>query len=299
MAKRPYRKPALSYTEQIEKLRSRGMAIANDEVARFYLQHINYYRLSAYWRLFEADHDEHRFLQGTTFEDVLKLYSFDRQLRLLLLDAIERLEVSIRTQWAFYIGKLRGPHGYLDQGMARNSVHLSNDIADLKKEVARSHEVFIDHFSDSYQEELPPIWVVSEVISMGLLARFYANLDHQRMRRLIAGAYGLSDSMLESWLHHLSALRNLCAHHARLWKRQFHSVPIAPRTKPIELQGAFVSRNSIYNSLVLLLYLVKQVSRNRRWHSRLKALLISNQRWLADTGFPDRWSQRSIWKNIE
>ncbi|TDT40206.1 Abi-like protein [Halospina denitrificans] len=76
-------KPPKTYDEQIEILRRRGMIIPNPDRACHYLQHMNYYRLTAYWLPFEADHASHRFQPGTRFEDALNLYIFDRELRLL------------------------------------------------------------------------------------------------------------------------------------------------------------------------------------------------------------------------
>jgi len=94
-----YTKPPLSIEQQIELLKSRGLEIPDHEQAAHYLYHLNYYRLSGYMLPFQEG-TEHHFQAGTTFEHVLNLYLFDRKLRLLLMDAIERIEVSVRTPWA-------------------------------------------------------------------------------------------------------------------------------------------------------------------------------------------------------
>lgn len=94
--KHPFTKPSTTYDQQIAILRQRGMHVDDEEVAKFYLQHLNYYRLSAYWLPFEVNHNPHQFHSGTRFKDALNLYVFDRSLRLLVLDAIERIEVSSR-----------------------------------------------------------------------------------------------------------------------------------------------------------------------------------------------------------
>ena len=97
MTKPPFSKPATTHAQQVELLRERGMVFDDFGTAEFYLEHLNYYRLSAYWLPFEADHKTHRFQPNTRFERVLNLYVFDRELRLLVLDAIERVEVSVRS----------------------------------------------------------------------------------------------------------------------------------------------------------------------------------------------------------
>ena len=109
--KRPFNKPPTTYAQQLALLMQRGMCVDDADRAAFYLQHLNYYRLGAYWLPFEADHGSHRFVAGTSFDDVLNLYIFDRELRLLLLDAIERFEVSVRSLWAYHLAHEHGPHG--------------------------------------------------------------------------------------------------------------------------------------------------------------------------------------------
>lgn len=109
-----FAKPATTFDEQIDLLIGRGMEIPDRDRARHYLAHLNYYRLGAYWLPFEADHATHRFRPGTRFEDVVGLYVFDRELRLLVMDAIERLEVSVRTQWAYHLAHAYDPHAHME-----------------------------------------------------------------------------------------------------------------------------------------------------------------------------------------
>ncbi|MDR3450363.1 MAG: Abi family protein [Alphaproteobacteria bacterium] len=297
MTKRPYLKPATTYAEQIRKLRERGMLIADEEAAKIYLQHINYYRLGAYWLPFESDHAGHRFREGARFEDVVNLYVFDRELRLLLLDAIERVEVSARAQWAYRLGHMHGAHAHLDSRLSVRHFHWQKNLDDLRKEVERADEVFIQHLTATYAEDLPPVWAVCEVMSLGLLSRWYANLKPMHTRSLIANVYGLNESVFASWLHHLSVVRNVCAHHSRLWDRDFSRVPPeAPISKPKPLVGEFVSAHKLYNTLTILLHLMDCVSPNHHWRGKLKALLINHVEWLKEMGFPDDWQTRPIWQ---
>lgn len=98
-----FAKPPASIDQQIDLLVQRGMDVPDRQRAAHYLRHLNYYRLRGYWLPFEsgiADNGDHRFQAGTMFEHVLERYVFDRELRLLVMDAIERIEVSVRTHWA-------------------------------------------------------------------------------------------------------------------------------------------------------------------------------------------------------
>jgi len=143
-----FAKPAISIEDQIALLRRRGMMLADEDKAYHYLAHISYYRLRAYWLPFEisAPPDEHRFRPGTRFEDVLAVYVFDRRLRLLVLDAVERVEVAIRAGWAHRMAMEYGPHGYLDQHHYSHIARHAKAIAELSKEFKRSRGSFAEHY---------------------------------------------------------------------------------------------------------------------------------------------------------
>ena len=231
--------------EQIELLRSRGMVIDDQDTARHYLSHLNYYRLSGYWLPFESDHQNHIFRDGTHFKNVLNLYIFDRELRLLVLDAIERIEISLRTQWVYWMAEDYGPHGYLDHQLSQNPRWFQKNLDDLKSEISRSKEVFIEHYQNQYSDpELPPIWAVCEVMSLGLLSRWYKNLRPMSTRSKIAGTYNLDNMILQSFIHHLTEIRNICAHHSRLWNRKFTVIFQLPRN-PLELSKILINKKLV------------------------------------------------------
>jgi abortive infection bacteriophage resistance protein len=296
MTQRPYTKPAKTFAEQVVLLRSRGMEIEDEKEAEFYLSHLNYYRLTAYWLPFEQDLITHQFKCGTTFTQVINLYVFDRELRLLLLDAIERVEVSIRTRWAYELGHRHGAHAYLEEKLAYKPSRWQSNLDSLRDEVRRSKEIFIDHFKKNYVEPLPPVWAVCEVMSLGLLSRWYANLGPMKTRRAIAASYGLDERVLESWLHHLSLIRNVCAHHSRLWNRKFSQMPQLPK-RPIEL-GRQMRPGSmkVFNALVMLIYLMDQISPRHRWRSCVVDLIDKHQIDAAHMGAPEGWREMSLWQ---
>ncbi len=298
--KRPFNKPPLSFEEQVALLQNRGMVIADPDRAAFYLQHLNYYRLAAYWLPFEAEHASHRFRAGTRFEDALNLYIFDRELRLLVLDAIERIEVSVRTQWAYHLAHHHGPHAHLDPTLAYRQDLWRKNLDKLDDEVRRSDEVFIRHLLDTYSEASPPVWAVCEVMSMGLLSRWYNNLGPMSTRRAIAGSYGLDEKTLESWLRHLSLVRNTCAHHSRLWNREFTITPAMPRSKPAGLASQLRQRSrKLYNTLVILLHFMDIIAPQHHWRQRLTALLDSHAIPTNAMDFPADWDSLPIWQEVK
>jgi abortive infection bacteriophage resistance protein len=294
--KNSYTKPALSYEQQIELLKSRGMTIENEELAKFYLKNINYYRLRAYWLSFEEDTKEHNLKTNTSFEDVLNLYVFDRELRLLLLDAIERIEVSVRTAWTYEFSMNYGSHAHLDSSLFENHKYYLDHVSSLIKEVNRSQELFIEHFNKNYKELLPPIWAVSEVMSIGLLSKWISNL-YESDRKVIARRYKLGKNVLASWLKHLTIVRNLSAHHCRLWGKNFKTTPTLISDKNHPLCNQFIpSSRKLYNTFVIILYFMDLIAPNHSWRRRLKEHLLKNPQYLKEMDFPSNWQEQIIWK---
>jgi abortive infection bacteriophage resistance protein len=220
-----YSKPPLSVPDQVALLKQRGMAFADEAAAAQALTHINYYRLRAYWLPFEDgpnEHEPHTFRAGTVFEDVLAHYAFDQRLKLLLLDAIERVEISLRTRWAHELSLRYGSHAYLDGSLFTNAGRHAKCLQSLQDEVTRSHETFIKHYLNTYTTPaLPPIWAVCEVLTLGQLSQWLDNLKRRADRQAIAQALGFDEVVVCAFAHHLATVRNLCAHHSRVWNRRF------------------------------------------------------------------------------
>jgi len=295
-----FEKPPKTFDEQVELLISRGMRIGDLDRTRRYLSHLNYYRLAAYWLPFEQDHPTHRFKSGTDFDLVLQHYIFDRKLRLLVMDAIERIEVSLRTRWAYHLAHSYGPHSLLDQTLFKAAWPHAENINALIETVHNSSEVFIRHF-DNYDETLPPLWVVCEIMTLGQLSKWYANLARRQDRNAVAQAYGLDEANLTSFLHHLTVVRNHCAHHARIWNREFTFLWKLPRKKPPTLHQNFNRDDGrkIYNTLVMLAYLMDTMGPNS-WKKRLNGLFTQHPDVRPRAmGFPQDWRTRPVWQNVE
>ncbi|WP_404418839.1 Abi family protein [Marinospirillum sp.] len=293
-----FNKPATRWEQQVDLLRARGMVIPDAGRALHYLGHINYYRLTGYWLPFEADHATHQFTPGTTFDAVLNLYIFDREFRLLLLDAIERVEVSLRAQWAYHMAHRHGPHAYLDASHASNLKLHARHLAQLEKELSRSEEAFIQHYQEKYQKPVsPPVWAVSEIMSFGMLSRWITQMVPSD-RAALAKTYQMDQGMLKNFARHLTYVRNLCAHHSRVWNRKLTVTMPLPRTKPTGLKDnmSTIRTRNIYNTLVMLVHLLSVISPENHWAERLIALLEKHQIETSKMGFPADWRAMPIWK---
>lgn len=299
---RPFNKPATSIAQQLAHLQAEGMAITDFARAEHWLQHVSYYRLSAYWLPFERPKDTpgSRFLPGTNFDTVTALYEFDRQLRLHLLSAIERIEVAMRGSWAYTLAQRGGPHGYLDAALYSDRRQFHDNLSRLAREVGTSPETYIAHYRDTYDDPaMPPVWMVAEMMSFGQLSRWYSSLDDRALRNAIAKPLGLPETVLVPMLKHLATVRNSCAHHARLWNRGFlirMRLPQKPTALAATLELPGNGPALLYNSLVLVGFLLQHVDPSSNWVTELRALLATHPTGdLTAMGFPTGWETRALW----
>lgn len=295
-----YDKPARTYAEQLEILKSRGLAVGDPTLALHCLEHFNYYRISAYRFPLSIQGNPDRFLPGATFEQLWGLYCFDRQLRLLVTEALKRLEVSVRAHWAYVLGHAHGAQAYEMPAVFMDVRRHTNSLSKLDEELGRSHEVFVSHFQKKYGMSRPPIWAVCEIMSFGLLSRFYENIAKDRDRKAIANAYQLAPDTLKSLLEHSVYVRNLCAHHARLWNRRFTITLALPRHQPQSVVSSLhpAKDRHLYNTLVLLAHVVDIVEPQNHWAHRLLALIRCQTLPVTEhMGFPSDWESRPIWAN--
>lgn len=295
-----YAKPFLTFEQQADLLmKDRGMAADRDVLIR-HLQDVGYYRLSGYWHLYKK-RDSDEFWEGTTFQRVWDTYVFDRQFRLVVLDAVERVEVYMRTQLAYLLAERTGPFGFLDNA---NLPRLSTDryerfMAKCREayERARGGEPFAKHFHGAYGDvhDLPPYWMLANVMDFGMVVTLFRGSPVE-VRQRIAGDLGVSAKVLDSWLVTVNTVRNICAHHGRLWNRVIGNPPMIPKAsewhEPYEVGNA-----KMFGTLTVLSYLLKRVAPDAGWRKRLLDMVLGlSLRNQERMGFADGWRTCPLWK---
>lgn len=294
-----YDKPPTSIDEQIALLVDRGMYVPSAGRAAHYLRHIGYYRLSAYWLPFEhppvtQGQRSHQFLNEISFDDVLDRYVFDRKLRLLCLEALERIEVSIRASWVNALALRHGPHAYLDSAHFKCAYEHAGQVAKAASDMGRSSEVFIEHYRGKYCDPgLPPIWVMAETLSFGALSKWIQSTRETNIQKEVMHHLRLPTvEIVHGVFHNLSQLRNVCAHHTRLWNRRFPKKYPHIRKIPDLLHPETEGEEARYirNHLVMLRYLMLVINPGTSWPQRLCDLLqLQSSGTIAAMRLPDNW----------
>ena len=219
----PFDKPPLSNKDIIRLLSERGMIIDDPKRAEHYLDFISYYRLSVYMLPFQDE--RHSFKKPVSFEKILRLYSFDRRLRLLSMDALERIEVAFRTVIVNCLSEkcgafwLENPDCFHDKNKRNTQASM---LEEIRKQIEQQKTApSLEHYYQTYSApEIPPAWIVFEILPFGCVSRIYENLKRP-YRKAVAEKFGIEESILQSWFHALSVLRNSCAHHSRIWNRKY------------------------------------------------------------------------------
>ena len=220
---------ALSLNDQLQQLKSRGVSVDDDDKATFLLENVSYYRLSGYWYPFlTTPKSSHIFKPDSNFNHAFSIYCFDRELRKLVNSEIEKIEVAIRAKMIYILSHSHGAFWFNNSAIFTNNNHFNNTIGILTTEYNRSQEDFIKAFRLNYIDPLPPSWMLLEIASFGTLSKLFANLRPGRDKRAISQHFGLDENTFESWVHALVYIRNICAHHARLWNKKFHIYPAIP-----------------------------------------------------------------------
>lgn len=335
-----YGKPWKSYEDQLDQLIARGMRVTDRGKALEYLRRIGYYRLSGYWYAFRKrsgkfcvlDKDGRRvnkkksskpledtlalddFKEGATFKNVVDLYVFDKQLRLLAMDALERIEIALRVDISHTLGEI-DPFAYLKPELLHKTFSVTLDertgltkhhqwLGRHAQLITRSKEEFVSHHRDRYGYPLA-IWVACELWDFGTMSTLFGGLREQE-QDAIARKYSIDNGRtFATWLRSMNYLRNVCAHHARLWNRNVIDQPKLPSIREVawvkEVEQDLHAKARCFLLLLIVRHVLQVINPRSTWSERMKRHLQGFARLELDhlglnlrgMGAPDGWE--NIW----
>lgn len=211
------------------------------------------------------------------------------------MDGIERIEVALRTALTYEGAHRHGAFGYANPACFDPRFAHAALMDEIRDAEARSRESFVAHYRAKYRtEKFLPIWMASELLSFGWLSRLYAGSDPHTKRK-IAGRFRVHDPVFVSWLHSLSYVRNVCAHHSRLWNRELAVRPALPRSSAA-WPYAICGPNRLYCILLIIRHCLLQISPGCHWHHRLLQLFDSHPEVdLSAMQCPAEWRRTAPW----
>ena len=294
---RHYTERPLTIDEQIALLKQRGLDFANESKAHHVLSHVSYFRLKSYLTPLTSNKEMWIFKPNATFDTAYRLYKFDSKLRKLIAAELEKVEISIRTQMAYQLAKDYGAFWFVEKDNFTNHDKHTNLLASISAELTRSDDDQILRFKKEYDDDMPPAWMTMEVSSFGTLSMLYSYFKPGHTKREIAKFYGVSDSVFESWLHSIVYVRNICAHHSRLWNRALRIRPLSPRKTAKPFISIATINNRVYYVLSIIQYLMQTINPSSTFSTRLKQLISHFPEVNPSAmGFPKNWEEEPLWR---
>lgn len=324
-----YTKKWLPLEAQVERLAQRGLQVDDPERAVKLLQSIGYYRVTGYLYPFleseeYVDDDDrtktrvlNKYRPGTALHHAESIIDFDRQLRLLVMEGVERIEVAVRMRTGYILGRASAfaheeaacfdgsfTRPITDSRDPRSSKHVQW-LERVKVRRDSSDEQFVSHFRDKYDDHMP-VWALTELLELGHLSTLYRGMLQKDAEEL-AAAFGVpKKKVMISWLASLNYVRNVAAHHARLFNRKLQNAPSRPAAGAIPVLDHLRAPDApkedfgTYNALAIIAYMLRSVEAERSWALRLaelfRAFPASHALSIQSIGVPLEWETLELWK---
>jgi abortive infection bacteriophage resistance protein len=285
--------------EQIGNLKSRGLIIQDEQKAINYLSNIGYFRLSAYfYPLLSVPKEQHIFKPGVDFEMALNIYKFDRKLRMMIFNEIEKIEIAIRTTIVDIISKeLDDVFWITNPQYFMNMQKFNTTLDNIQREIDRSAEDFITHFKTKYSDPQPPAWMIAEIVPLGVLCNVFTNLTSNAIKKKVAQRFGIQHGVFHSWILTLAGLRNMCCHHVRTWNKRLILHPTIPNTTTYPFVSDMSDLDRIYCRLCIVKYFISTITPNNKFTTKLKDLLKRYPNIdIRAMGFPTDWQSEPLWQ---
>lgn len=292
-----FAKIPLTPRDILSKLVSQGLTIppAQHADAIRYLRYIGAFRLKGYW--FHLLHPVSKtFVAGVTFQDIVDRYEFDSSLRAITSKAIEKLEVAIRTNMSDTLSQRHGSDWFLkpDIFSPNRNWGIGMMLSKIEHETRRSDSLFIEHYYKKYTSPyLPPSWAITECVTFGFWSRTFEILKDARDKKSISMHFGVDKhEVFVSWIHALTYLRNVCAHHVRIIGHKLKISPANYKSKGIR----FSDNRSFYSIATVISFLLTQTNIPNDFKSSLVSLFSSYPNINpAELGFPPNWQTAPGW----
>lgn len=296
-----YNKQPISIADQIAQLKSRGLNIEDETRAERVLSIISYFRFANYLRPMEADKVTHTFKPGKKFSNAVDLYYFDKELRGVVFSALQTVEIALRTRVIQRFSMKYGAFWFMDSSLFKDAMMYKNCLKTLKAELSRTKEDFIkEHLAKYNRPSMPPSWKTLEIASFGTLGKLYSNFSDNSIKKAVARSFNVPQhEILDSWIASLAALRNCCAHHARVWNRIYPMKPQLPPTKKMRAAWVNVSAvdsSRLYALLCCLIYWVNNIQPDNTIKGDILQLIKKYPNVDPSAmGFPKGWESEPLW----
>lgn len=299
-----YTKPPFSVNQHIELLKSRGLDIPDEAKAFQHLSNIGYFRFTGYmYHLRDRNTRSHQFIDGISFDDIIGHYQFDKKLRILIFDYMERIEVALRAKLTDKYSLDHGFYWYVNMDLFDDNRIYDSINTEIKVKFKNPQERFLRAFKNKYSSEsVPPSNMAMEILTLGKLSRLYKGLKNNKEKMAIAQDFNLPSTILSSWLVYLTNIRNICAHHSRLWNRTLSADrPVIPTREKYKFKGDLSPdfNTSMYGVIAITDRLLTAINPTNSFIPKVMELLNQHPIDPLLMGFPEDWKINATWASKE
>ena len=301
MDKELYNKPPLALDDQAQLLLNRGLTGISKEELKKILGNVNYYRLRGYTYPYQNNNEENTpFLPSSKWDFIWNDYVFDSKLRNLITEALGHIEVAFRTQLELEMSLSHGSRWYTDSELAYSKELFQKNPNELNAHWNRSREIFKEHYEYKYNPSLsPPAWMIFETTTFGTVSKIYSNIKNEiPAKTKIAKYFGFtkaSTKVFISWMQHLNLVRNICAHHSRLFSRSFIIRPMLPTSTPAKWVNSIPAQDRIYISICIITHFLDICAPDFNFRKQLGEVMpLCRDMQLPSMGFPADWKKQDL-----
>lgn len=276
-------KPFKTHNQMLKILRNRNMEVPTS--AKRVLERENYYCvINGYKDLFlETEAESETYIDGTSFDEVYALFSFDRELRSLLFPAMIKAESYIKSLVAYHFhARYPEKNSFLAFENYRQDSDYAGKvlktISTLSYCISKQKKNAVTYYIDNYQH--CPLWVLTNFLTFGQISKMFAVCSHETRldiskhfstdyKREYYTRVQFSPEMLDEAIGALVMIRNCCAHDERLYNYRTRA---KTRALSKALNARFIDDNRLFTSIVFLkIFLVKK--EYRRLLKKIEGLL--------------------------
>lgn len=295
-----YNKLPKTPEEHCSILLERGLLIKDQVRAIKYLKNVGYFRLTGYMFHLQSKDGNHIFRKGTTFEDIITLYQFDKKLRSIIYEYLERIEICLRAKLTDKYSLQYGFFWYTNFTQFEDRDIFNKINEEIQESFNNPKEPFLKKFTNYYTEErIPPSNMALETLSLGKLARLYKSLKNKDGKAEIAKEFNLPTNALTSWFIYLANVRNICAHHSRLWNKKVTvDRPIFPQREKYKFNGENFedSNTTLYGIISMIDRLLVTFNPHNSFTKKIENLITEFSIDCSLMGFPSNWNDKANWK---
>ena len=255
--------------EQINILEDKGLIINDYDKTKEILLRENYFFINGYRHVFFKSSKDKEFINGTTFEELYALFTFDRNIRNILFKYLLIVENNLKSIFSYHLSSKYSykEKEYLKMSNFTTDISKIRQVSDvinkMKRQIrvnAKQHSATL-HYLTNYG--YVPMWILVKVLSFGIISELYMILKPEDQKE-IAKYYNMDKEDMCIFLPIMSNYRNLCAHEDIIYNyRTQRSIPNNKYHQMLRIEKSeddeyIYGKNDLFSLILMFKYTLRE-----------------------------------------